>query len=635
MGANNINAFCVDPTEQFVFAGTKLGELQVIAIDKFEVIERKQAHFGSIEAVARHASLPYFATLGNDRLVTVWRFSTEGAVELLHSINVRDTVPDSDKELILPFPSTSQALAFHENGRRIAGHSGNAGLFEIDFDDTGWRVVRCTRPFAEDDLITVRYLPNSDRMLAASVRGEVALVEEGAVLKRWDFGSHNNRQVIHWFEPVGAPGQYLVASDGQQVIRFDVEDREPAVLGPLIARDHLEHVTLNRTSGRAFISSFDRRVQEIDKTTCESLAVIWNAPFKLRWIKTLERSPSTMIVNCRDGALYKIDVDQKRVLARIKETPDCLWTGVINQDSILIYGEGRQVNRYRATAVDRSRRRTLFSAESVPFDAEPTGYVKRAFRDASTGMIALGLTSGEVLLDRGNGPALLCNIGEAVRDLTFDHGSERLFVACEDGTVRSVSISDGQSETLLQADRPIWCLALHPTRNLLAVGQRILSAELLNLDDGTRREFAQGMRFNKRMRWFDDDTLFFGSGGNIWRYKLSDDAHSPFVVRLGNTVEDFDWDENKNFLAVVSYTRQVFLCDPKTGSVLDKTGNGIDYSKGVLFLNNGTDLARYPGDFIVFGRDGYPDHFRVHDDRIVCHGPLATSGPVAQQGRSQ
>lgn len=622
MSANNINAFCIDPTERYVYAGTKSGQLLTIDIDNFKIVDAQQAHYGSIETVAIHPSLPYVGMLGKDQVNSIWTFEDPAKIRLQQLINVREISP-ADEKPILPFQSTSQALAFHDAERRFVGHSGNAGMVEIRFDDHGWELIRCTRPHGQYDFVTSRYVVGTDRILSASVRGEVILSEAGEILAKWDLGVHNNRQAIHWFEHLEGD-IYLVASDGQQVLRFDVSGKVEPLHGPLIARDHLEHVTLNRTSGRAFCASFDRLVHEVSTETVESLGIVWKAPFKLRWVKTLERDPNSMIVNCRDGGLHKVNINLRTSIACIKNTPNCIWTGVKRGSDILLAGEGNYRRRLVPAKAEPTLRLPRFQEDVVPFPSNQIAYTKRAAASPDGRVVVFGRTNGEIFLEERNEIKLLVQLSDPVRDLSFSNSGDHVFVAVEDGTVRKIDAVTGAETVIYRAATPIWALAVHPEQEMLALAHRVNEIRLLDLTTLEARTVVTGTRFCKRLRWIDEDRLLIGSGGNIWVYSLTENSHRVLVGPLMNTVEDFDWTEDRRYIVVTSYTRQMYLADGRTGVIIDTIGHEMDYGKGVLFLRGTAKKSDYAGDFVAFGRDGVPSHFRVHDDRIIPFGPITS-----------
>src|SRR5204863_7195326 len=115
------------------------------------------------------------------------------------------------------------------------------------------------------------------------------------------------------------------------------------------------------------------------------------------WAKTLERSPSTLLVQSRNGGLYKADVDTGRTLAVIKETPDALWSAVtLPGGDLLLAGEGAHVIRLRRASVDAAGREPRLDVERIPVDIPADTYTKRMVRQPSTGTLVLARTDGDI-----------------------------------------------------------------------------------------------------------------------------------------------------------------------------------------------------------------------------------------------
>ena len=75
----------------------------------------------------------------------------------------------------------------------------------------------------------------SKTVLCSAVRRRRGLFLKGTEkLKEWRLGNFN----LHWFEPVGED-EYLIACDELYVIRLNVKDRRPPVVGKRLTRDDL------------------------------------------------------------------------------------------------------------------------------------------------------------------------------------------------------------------------------------------------------------------------------------------------------------------------------------------------------------------------------------------------------------
>lgn len=102
------------------------------------------------------------------------------------------------------------------------------------------------------------------------------------------------------------------------------------------------------------------------------------------------------------------------------------------------------------------------------------------------------------------------------------------------------------------------------------------------------------------------------------------------IAHLGNTIEDFAWDDTGRFLAACTYARRVHVFDLATWAELDVTGFDLDFPKGLLWLAPGRAAGAHPYEFVVFGRSGLAYGYRVHDERLQHGGPVtrARSAPI-------
>lgn len=620
IAAKKFESFCIDPTEKWIFAGNISGELSVIDIDHFRVLDETQAHAGGIQAVVAHPVLPYVAALATDRRVSVWNYDGAAKLREVCSVKLRDIKPTNDLDSIPYVQSTSQALGFHDSKRRIATRSGNAGLLEFEFDEDGsFRILNCTRIHRDADLVSVRFAKNTDMLLSGSIDGEFVLSKRGRIIRRWDIG-HN----VHWAEHLSGT-TYLLASDGRCVARVDISGKKEMLIGDSFTRDDLEHVTYNRSSRRAFVGSFDRMIYEIDVNSCGPKRVVFQPPFKCRWVKTLLRSPDTLLIQCRNGGLYKVAVDTGECLSVIKNTPSALWTAVNSPDgSVVIAGEGESLTCIEPQSCDSQSRATQFRTHRVPLDLQPDSYTKRMVQQKSTGRLILGRTNGDVAIVEDRKVSHVVNLGSAVRDLDVAEGSPAVFAACEDGRVHRLDSVTGVVSHTFQSpnQQPYWSLAFNPGRNALAIGER--GGELLVLDAGDFSVITRGLKTSrtKRMKWVDEDTLLYNKQDALHCIDFSSGVRSRRTGPVGNTIEDFIWDADRRYLVMISYTCNLFLCDFDSGDVINEVPDQMDYSKGLIWLDPTSSSNAYPMDFITFGRSGNAHHFRIHDEKILALGPI-------------
>ncbi len=620
MAWSKINAFCIDIDERWIFSGDASGRIRTVNIEGLGILSEVQAHGGTISALAAHPRLPIIAALGMDQYVTIWRYEETGELRRLHSFSVRPILCGNDTEEYLPVLSESQAIGFHSSKSQIVTRSGNGGLLEIAFDAEGWCVLRCTRLHASYDLVTARYLIDSERIAAGMTRGVAVLCEDGKILRQWRFGDES----VHWFEHYHDK-TYLVASDSRRVIRLDFSGESEPLEGAPFALDDFEHVTRNRMSGRVFASSFDRNVYEIDPRTCAKTALIYASPFKNRWIKTLERDPSVLLVQCRNGGLYKVDLATGQVVSALKETPDALWTAAKTpNDTLIVAGEGAYFLELSPRQVENPHvRKTAFTARRLALATEAASYTKRVVVHERLGTMAFARTDGEILIGGTDRTERLMKFDSAVRDLTFHPSEPWLFASCEDGRVVKIDVIRRKTIVEHRSPLPVWTIAYNAEKDLLAVSERM--GELIFLDGRTltRKGAETKHRFAKRMKWIDGDRLLYNLSAGLYRYDMRKGAAEEIVPSQGNTLEDFTWDAGRRYLAFISYTRNVSLCDFESGSLLSVVPDQMDYSKGIFWLDGPLSRSGYPYEFLTFGRTGVPCLYQVHDGRILSLGQVS------------
>jgi outer membrane protein assembly factor BamB len=380
------------------------------------------------------------------------------------------------------------------------------------------------------------------------------------------------------------------------------------------------------------VGSFDRSIYEIDTETCMPTRVVFRPPFKCRWVKSLERSPSTLLVQCRNGALYKASSETGRCLAVIRQTPDALWTAVNAPDgNILITGDGDSLLRVRPCGVESASRAPVFAASRVPFDVTSGSYTKRMVLHQPTGRLVLGRTDGNVVTLGPSGAKRLANVGSAVRDLDVSRERNEAFGACEDGRVFKLDLDTGETlrEFTSPANQPFWALTYNPQQNVLAVGERGGEMFVLDADDFSVLMSGIATSRMKRMKWVDADTLLFNKQDEVHRFNIKTGLREQLTAPAGNTIEDFIWDAERRYLVMISYTCNLLLCDLDTGELLSEVPDQMDYSKGLIWIDPHRRFDAYPLDFLTFGRSGCAHHFRIHDEKILALGPVTERSSVA------
>lgn len=613
--SRKIGSFAVDEAEKYVFVGNMCGEVGVVEMDDFRMVDTVWAHPGAIEAMAAHPSLPYVASMAMDRSLCLFERTTPETLTLRDRFVLRDVKCTNDP---VPIPynySLSQALTFHPTKKRLAVRSGDAGVLEMDFSSGRLEQVHCTRFHDDTDLITLRY--RADGSLLSGSGGGAVLSKDHVELQTWRFGNFN----LHWFEPLG-DDEYLIACDELYVIRLDVQNRKPPVIGKRLTRDDLEHVTYNSTSGRAFAGGFDGTVYEVDPETCNFTRVAWDAPYKMRWIKTLRTDPDRLIALCFNGGLYKVGLTDQKIVAQVKETPNAVWTCVRRGKQLLFAGEGEGIRTVELNGVDRLSGAPVFQMGPMLHKGDCSTYTKRMV-STEAGLL-LAQKHGKLLEVTDKGTRLVADFGnEHLRDVTPVPGQNAAFVCTENARLLKVDTATGEVlHSFTMPDKePAWSLAYHPERNLIATAGRRGVIVIANGDDLSPVWMGGHTARPKRMKWCDD-TLLYNQTGVLRKFDLLTRKMSDYVADTENTIEDFIWDEARRYLVIVGYRTEVVLCDFATGVKLSVTPDQADFSKGLEWVNQPDCPDGYPLDFVTFGRTGTAHLYRIHNERCVAMGPI-------------
>ncbi|MFT3768220.1 MAG: WD40 repeat domain-containing protein [Minicystis sp.] len=614
MSAAHLNAFCIDASEHFVFGGDKSGRIWVIDPDTLDVLHTVQAHAGTIQGMAAHPTKPLFAVLGKDRAVSVWVHDPGGDLECLFWHSIRDYTPDD----LGPIHSECQGIALHPYEPRLVTRSGNGAVIELWFEDpANIRLLRCVRACAAADLMSVAYSADGKTILAGSAQGHIAVLAGGDEPALHQFPGFT--ESIHWFEPM-PDGSYLVANDARKLLAFHPARPEAARWGNILSCDDFEHVTYNPASGRVIASSFDRNVYEIDPATLDVKMVVFRAPFKVRWIKSLRRAPNALIAQVRDGALVRVDLATGQPAARLQQASPALWTMAgTPAGTVLVAGEGQAY--WEVTAGDTGPDRAYdLSWKRRDLPAGEGGYTKRVAVQPGTRHRFFGRTDGAIWVARcGGRPELLLDVGAAIQDLTVMVGDPWLFAVTEAGEVLRIHAERGHVAARVRFAAPLWSMALNEYQGFLAVGERMGSLRILRTHNLTEIT-AVPARLPRRARWLDGNTLLAGHGGDIDRFSYHDGCwiHEVSVFAgPGSAVEDFDWTEDRRYLVAVTRDRQVAVFDLSTGARLDVACDGLDDPKSILRLPEGANTSGYPYDFLVVGRTGTGRVYRIHDEKLA------------------
>jgi WD40 repeat protein len=643
-----ITSFGIDPQEEWALASNLRGDVLMIDLERFEIVHETRAHAGQIEGIEAHPTLPYVATVSGDRTVSICKFDASG-IRLLHQIRERDIKAENDYEWIAENPPLSQAIGFHSTKPKLLTRNADGATVELEFDDQSYRVLWARgyfhAPGGAKDVIFVTYMAGSDHVVSTG-RGGVVVVDperREEPIFRWQYDEQNHHCAT-FFEGT----EYFIASDSRRIFKVDFSGKKPPVLSPFITRDHLERIDYNPVSRRAFCSSFDRCVYEFDPHTLESKGVVVETPFKLRFFQTLRRHPDTMIIQCRNGSLIKVDLGTKKVIKALRETPNALWSGVKLGDGEMVFaGEGPEVLSVRATGEDPKTRRTAFASRWTSYAGDPGRFTKRMIVHPPTGNLILARSDGDVIVanPRNGQSRRLLNLGSAVRDVAAAPEGSTLFAITESGKAHRIDFETGRVLATFSTppaphgghpsahEEPLWSLAHNPKRGLLAVASRVGSAWLLHAEDlSIHREIKGGDVYPpKRMRWLDDDRLLVGRA-SVVHLIHADDPEPAFdllggktvvIKPQGNTVEDFDWSADRRYFALCTYVRKLSVFDLETWRKHDDIWIDLDFPHGMMWLDPARSEGAHPHELVAWGRAGVVRHFRFHDSRLIPLGELS------------
>jgi len=617
-------SLCLSRDERFIFAGDISGYIHVLSAQDLSLASVNFAHPGTIIAMSASTGGGWFACLSMDRSVSLWNYDGEGRLERFADASIRNLAPANDPVTIEIVSSNAQTLAAHPSQRRIVTRTGNAGVTELDFSTGVPQVLSCTRLHRNWDVVSAAYASDDDLVLTGSGDGEVVLSRQGEFIRGWQVSDES----VHWFEPLGG-GEFLVASDARLVARLDINAPEVNVVGPRFAVDDLEHVRVNAVSGRAFASSFDRRIHEVDPVTCRPIGTVFEAPFKCRWLHTFASDPDRLLAQTRDGGLHLVDIAERRATVSRRLTPKAVWTADHLQDgSLALAGEGDVVTYMKVNAADPLSLQPTPSIRKLAYaPLSSASYTKRIARLPQTpSALLLARTDGTLVRLDGGSVDWIAELNSAVRDIAVHPSSPEVVAVCENGDIWKVDTRTGETlgRTRGRTDLPVWSVAVQPCGQLFAALERYGDMSILRWDDLSLHYRDADAGKPKRAKWLDDDCLLHSHGSEVFRYNPLDGRHECFLDRVGNTVEDFLWDAGHNYLVTLSYTTMLSLYDLQTGQFLSSVTDQLDYSKGLAWLDAGSGGALHPFDFVTFGRSGWAHLFRIHNEALYSLGPLAS-----------
>jgi hypothetical protein len=612
-----ITSFALSPAEDLLICGTLGGTVLTLTADKLEEVSQLRTSVGSIEVIAIHPILPLAAAMAMDHSVSLIDISHPKSPILIDRFCSRDELADNEYfENILPNQSLSQALCFHPTAPILAARTGHGALLELELRDQRLQRIRATR-LHDTDLITARFVQGGEAILTGA-GGDIVLSSHGIELKRWTIGERNH----HWFEPLSAH-RFLVACDELHAIIIDLEKTEEVQIGPKFMRDDFEHITYNRTTHKAFATGFDGDIYQVDPDSLAPTGTAWRAPYKMRWIKTLESNPEIILVHSFNGGLYRYNLQGQSVEAVFKSTPHTIWTCVRHADRLTLAGEGPVLVHVAIHGSDKPHGVPTLSIDSCVTKQSDSSYTKRLLRvpgEACTFLVAQ--KTGQLLEVSGSQYELIQNINEEIRDIAYSSEKDLLYACTERGHVYAVHRSQREvyKQYLIPDREPQWSLALHPSRAVLAVAGRRGALSMLSADGlEPIRQISHQCARPKRMKWLGDDLLFVQTD-KLKRYNIIEDKIYDYVDHCDNTIEDFIWNITYNYLVLICYKTEVILCNLSSGQKLCVMPDQSDFCKGLEWISPENDNNSYPLDFVTFGRQGSLQKYRIHNDRIFSLG---------------
>jgi WD40 repeat protein len=617
-----VTSFALSQNEDFLVCGSLGGVVFLLATEDLSVISQLRTSVGSIEVVATHPSLPLAAAMAMDHSISLIDIKNPKAPSSIDRFSTRDELADNEYfENIVPNQSLSQALCFHPTDTILASRTGHGALLELELRERRLQRIRATR-LHDTDLITARYVRGGEAILSGA-GGDIVLSSRGIQLARWIIGERNH----HWFEPI-SDHRYLVACDELHALIINIERPQDVVVGPAFMRDDFEHVTYNRTAHTAYAAGFDGDLYQINPESLAPLGIVWRAPYKLRWIKTLESAPHIIFAHSFNGGLYRYNLQTNEVEAEFKHTPATIWTCVRNADTLTFAGEGPYMVNVEIQSPDIPNGIPRLSIQSAVLKQSDSSFTKRLIKYPGTpGTFLLAQKNGKLLDVVNNTCELILDLKDDIRDIAYCPRTDVIYACAESGRVSSIHRSQRKLLAVYQVpdQEPQWSLSMHHSKALLSVAGRRGSLSILSAHNlEPIRLISHQCARPKRMKWLGDDLLFVQTD-ELKRYSYTEDKIYDYVDHCDNTIEDFIWDITYNCLVLVCYKTEVILCDLSSGQKRCIMPDQSDFCKGLEWINPYNNTSSYPLDFITFGRQGSLQKYRIHNDRLFSLGSSVTS----------
>ncbi|SFL22815.1 WD40 repeat [Pseudovibrio ascidiaceicola] len=591
------NSFAYDGQAKMLFAGTRYGKILILN-EQLDVQGEFAAHDGMIDGISICPARKLIAAMGGGREIFLGSYDDQNSISQIFRKNIRlEGIDDVE-----PIHSTSQAVDLHPTEAKLITRTGNSSIVELDFQGN----VLSSGRASFYDIITTKYSSCGSYALFGTNNGCIGVYANGHV--ETFVSPHKIVETFHWFEEVG-PDEFIAACDQRFLVRVVVRKTDTFALdcefGELFTNDDLEHITRSK-GGRLLASSFDRNVYEIDPANLNPIKVAFKAPFKTRWVKFSEADPSIAFVQVRDGSIIKFNCDTGERISEFKQTPPAVWSCCNHNDDVIACGEEGLVLRIGLQSDGPVVVGTAQVLQKLSLDG---GYFKRIELGKNSEAL-LGSTCGKGYLIKDNQKIKTFDFSAAVRDISFSIKTSCFYVALEDGRV--LQLLNDKTIEIFRSSEPIWSIAVSPTGEILAVGERGGSIYLLDTNSHQVVEKTLG-KLPKRMKWLSPDALLVTHRSAIDKVYREDGVwyHDvQFVDSEANTVEDFV--VFGSYVIFVNYANRIYLGDIVSGDVLDSCYYGAEHMKAINISKTGV--------VSIMGRGGTIKNYIIHSEQILPVG---------------
>ncbi|MCP4783098.1 MAG: hypothetical protein GY878_06065 [Fuerstiella sp.] len=265
----------------------------------------------------------------------------------------------------------------------------------------------------------------------------------------------------------------------------------------------------------------------------------------------------------------------------------------------------------------------------------------------SFGYVACAADGSFAVVGGGDGTAKVLNTdatfrrdiywrdGGVVRDVAFTRDSQALMMACEDGSVQSWNLTDGNTiETVSAVGKPAIALATNPMTGAVAVCGMMRELRVTDPASPTDTQ-ATRLPFGgySSVAYSDDGNMIAvgGRSGNVLLFAADDLSTPRFEYsRQGTAVTDVCFSVDSGFLTVAWDDRTIQMLSVESGDLTDELPPTEDTPLSLAYCPDGHCL--------VIGTQGGYLHFysmetmkRVAD--LKAHSGLISSVTVFPDGR--